>query len=116
MFRGMKVTALAGGVGGAKLLVGLQEAAGADLTAIVNTGDDVVTLRLRATKWGAYAPGLVFVRAYGALLTRLLEADAPPGMLLARLSFDLWRPVTRVSVTGLPAVTPCGSISRHEYR
>jgi uncharacterized protein (DUF58 family) len=27
-------------------------------------GDDVVTLRLRATKWGAYAPGLVFVRAY----------------------------------------------------
>ena len=35
----MKVTALAGGVGGAKLLVGLQRAVG-DLTAIVNTGDD----------------------------------------------------------------------------
>ena len=36
----MKVAALAGGVGGAKLLVGLQEVVGDDLTAIVNTGDD----------------------------------------------------------------------------
>ncbi|CAN5491179.1 2-phospho-L-lactate transferase [soil metagenome] len=36
----MKITALAGGVGGAKLLVGLQKLAGSDLTAIVNTGDD----------------------------------------------------------------------------
>ena len=36
----VKVTALAGGVGGAKLLVGLDRAVGADLTAIVNTGDD----------------------------------------------------------------------------
>jgi LPPG:FO 2-phospho-L-lactate transferase len=35
----MKVTALAGGVGGAKLLVGLD--AVSDLTAIVNVGDDV---------------------------------------------------------------------------
>ena len=38
----MKVTALAGGVGGAKLLVGLQRRLGADLTAVVNTGDDAV--------------------------------------------------------------------------
>ena len=38
----MKVTALAGGVGGAKLLVGLQRLLGADLTAVVNTGDDAV--------------------------------------------------------------------------
>ena len=36
----MRVTALAGGVGAAKLLTGLQRTAGADLTAIVNTGDD----------------------------------------------------------------------------
>ena len=36
----MKVVALAGGVGGAKLLVGLQSVTGSDLTAIVNTGDD----------------------------------------------------------------------------
>ncbi len=35
----MKVTALAGGVGGAKLLVGLDDL-DLDLTAIVNTGDD----------------------------------------------------------------------------
>jgi LPPG:FO 2-phospho-L-lactate transferase len=36
----MRVAALAGGVGGAKLLVGLQEVVGEELTAIVNTGDD----------------------------------------------------------------------------
>ena len=36
----MRVAAVAGGVGGAKLLVGLQRVAGADLTAIVNTADD----------------------------------------------------------------------------
>ena len=37
----MKVTALAGGVGGAKLLVGLDRAVAAeDLTAVVNVGDD----------------------------------------------------------------------------
>ena len=36
----MKIAALAGGVGGAKLLIGLQKIAREDLTAIVNTGDD----------------------------------------------------------------------------
>ena len=36
----MKVAALAGGVGGAKLLVGLQRELGSNLTAIVNTADD----------------------------------------------------------------------------
>ena len=36
----MKVAALAGGVGGAKLLVGLQALPEVELTAIVNTGDD----------------------------------------------------------------------------
>jgi LPPG:FO 2-phospho-L-lactate transferase len=37
----MLVTALAGGVGGSKLLIGLQEALGAgELTAVVNTADD----------------------------------------------------------------------------
>jgi LPPG:FO 2-phospho-L-lactate transferase len=36
----MKVVALAGGVGGAKLAQGLQAVLGADLTVIVNTGDD----------------------------------------------------------------------------
>jgi LPPG:FO 2-phospho-L-lactate transferase len=38
----VKVTALAGGVGGAKLLRGLARVLGDDLTAIVNTGDDHV--------------------------------------------------------------------------
>ena len=38
----MKVAALAGGVGGAKLLVGLQRELGSNLTAIVNTADDAV--------------------------------------------------------------------------
>ena len=36
----MKVVALAGGVGGAKLAHGLQAVAGMGLTVIVNTGDD----------------------------------------------------------------------------
>jgi hypothetical protein len=39
----LKVTALAGGVGGAKLLVGLARVVYGDaLTAIVNTGDDTI--------------------------------------------------------------------------
>lgn len=38
----MKITALAGGVGGAKLLVGFAALDDVDLTAIVNTGDDAV--------------------------------------------------------------------------
>jgi LPPG:FO 2-phospho-L-lactate transferase len=40
MLPAMKVTALAGGVGGAKLLVGLERRLGGSLTAVVNTGDD----------------------------------------------------------------------------
>ena len=27
-------------------------------------GDEVVTLRVRATRWALYLPGLVYVRAY----------------------------------------------------
>lgn len=46
----MKVTALAGGVGGAKLLVGLARAIGAaELTAIVNTGDDATMYGLHVS-------------------------------------------------------------------
>lgn len=46
----MKVTALAGGVGGAKLLVGLQRVVpGPDLTAVVNTGDDAVVYGLHVS-------------------------------------------------------------------
>lgn len=48
----MNVTALAGGVGGAKLLVGLDRAlahAGGDLTAVVNTGDDATVYGLHVS-------------------------------------------------------------------
>ena len=40
----MKVVALAGGTGGAKLAAGLQEVVGEELTVIANTGDDVEAL------------------------------------------------------------------------
>ena len=57
------------------------------------------------TEWavGPWSPDTLQASAYGALLTRMLEADAPAGMLLARLSFDLWRPVTLERLT--PTVT-----------
>jgi hypothetical protein len=57
------------------------------------------------TEWavGPWSPDTLQASAYGALLTRILEAESPPGMLLARLSFDLWRPVTRDPLT--PNVT-----------
>src|SRR5207237_5975423 len=46
----MKVTALAGGVGAGKFLRGLARVVpGRDLTAIVNTGDDVVVHGLRVS-------------------------------------------------------------------
>jgi len=40
----MKTVVLAGGTGGAKLAAGVQEIAGADLTVIANTGDDIEAL------------------------------------------------------------------------
>lgn len=40
----MKVAALAGGTGGAKLAAGLQDLLGSDLSVIANTGDDVEVL------------------------------------------------------------------------
>jgi LPPG:FO 2-phospho-L-lactate transferase len=40
----VKVVALAGGTGGAKLAAGLQAIAGSDLTVVANTGDDVEAL------------------------------------------------------------------------
>lgn len=46
----MKIVVLTGGVGGAKLVLGLaQVVAGADLTAIVNTGDDFAHLGLHVS-------------------------------------------------------------------
>jgi hypothetical protein len=50
------------------------------------------------TEWavGPWSADTLQGSAYGGLLVRALErSDAAAGMLLARLSFDLWRPVTR---------------------
>lgn len=82
----MKVTALAGGVGGAKLLIGLQEVLASDeLTAVINTGDDaelygvhvspdvdIVTYWLAgladpATGWGLAGDSFAVVDALGRL-------------------------------------------------
>lgn len=57
------------------------------------------------TAWsvGPWAPDTVQGSAYAALLVRGLEAMEPPGgMVLSRLSFDLWRPVARRPL--IPAV------------
>ena len=57
---------------------------------------------LAPTGWavGPWSPDTLQGSAYGGLLVRALErSDAVPGMLLARLSFDLWRPVTRQRLT-----------------
>src|SRR5262245_22078356 len=53
---------------------------------------------LQPTEWavGPWSPDTLQGSAYGGLLVRALErSDRPPDMLIARLSFDLWRPVTR---------------------
>jgi len=48
-FQGRPVVALCGGVGGAKLALGLERLIGADLTVIVNTGDDFEHLGLHVS-------------------------------------------------------------------
>jgi len=48
-FKGKPVVALCGGVGGAKLALGLNRLIGADLTVIVNTGDDFEHLGLHVS-------------------------------------------------------------------
>jgi acyl-CoA thioesterase len=57
------------------------------------------------TEWavGPWSKELLQASAFGGLLARALEERAVPGTVLARLSFDLWRPVTRDRLT--PAVT-----------
>jgi len=56
------------------------------------------------TEWavGPWSKELLQGSAFGGLIVRALEKSAAPGMALARLSFDLWRPVTRERLT--PAV------------
>jgi len=86
----VKVTALAGGVGGAKLLVGLDRVVGADLTAIVNTGDD-------ARLYGVHVSPDVDIVTYW--LSGLADTDRGWGLRgdsfevvegLKRLGHDSW--------------------------
>jgi len=57
---------------------------------------------LRPTEWavGPWSPDTLQASAYGGLLVRALErAGVPADMMIARLAFDLWRPVTREPIT-----------------
>ena len=78
----MKVVALAGGVGGAKLAEGLAAHLGADLTVVVNTGDDLERHGLPSgpttTPWRTRWPGSTTRSAAGACATR-------PGPSMERL-------------------------------
>jgi LPPG:FO 2-phospho-L-lactate transferase len=83
--RGRPVVALCGGVGGAKLALGLEHLVGADLTVIVNTGDDFEHLGLHVSPdidtviytlgglsdlergWGRAGESWNFMEALGAL-------------------------------------------------
>jgi Thioesterase-like superfamily len=58
------------------------------------------------TEWavGPWSKDLLQGSAFGGLMVRALEKSAAPGMVLARLSFDLWRPVTREPLTPAVAV------------
>ena len=58
--------------------------------------------RLQPTEWavGPWSADTLQGSAFGGVLVRALEREgAAPGMMLARLSFDLWRPVTREALT-----------------
>jgi len=57
------------------------------------------------TEWavGPWSKDLLQGSAFGGLMVRALERSMTPGTVLARLSFDLWRPVTRERLT--PSVT-----------
>ena len=73
-------------------------------------GDDLVP-----TEWavGPWSNDTLQGSAYGGLLVRALErAAGPPEMALARLSFDLWRPVTRERITPAVAVLREGRKAR----
>jgi hypothetical protein len=67
------------------------------------------------TEWavGPWSPDTLQGSAYGGLLVRVLELnDAAAGMTLARLSFDLWRPVTRAPIATAVALLRDGRKAR----
>ena len=62
---------------------------------------------------GPWSPDTLQGSAYGGLLVRALEHDGgAPDMMLARLSFDLWRPVTRERLTASVTVLRDGRKAR----
>ena len=70
----------------------------ADESMFVPEGED-----LHPTEWavGPWSADTLQASAYGGLLVRQLEYLPPPAdMTIARLSFDLWRPVTRRPIRG----------------
>jgi acyl-Coa thioesterase superfamily protein/acyl-CoA thioesterase superfamily protein len=69
----------------------------ADESLFIPVGDT-----LEPTEWavGPWSPDTLQASAYAGLLVRALErSPAPAGTLIARLAFDLWRPVTRDPLT-----------------
>ena len=67
------------------------------------------------TEWavGPWSADTLQGSAYGGLLVRALERDGgAPDMTLARLSFDLWRPVTREPLTSAVTVLRDGRKAR----
>jgi hypothetical protein len=67
------------------------------------------------TEWavGPWSADTLQGSAYGGLLARMIERDdAANGMALARLSFDLWRPVTRERLTSTLTVLRDGRKAR----
>jgi hypothetical protein len=66
------------------------------------------------TEWavGPWSQDLLQGSAFGGLMVRALERSAVAGMMLARLSFDLWRPVTRERLTPAVAVLREGRKAR----
>src|SRR6185295_8151577 len=70
---------------------------------------------LRPTEWavGPWSSDALQGSAYGGLLVRALErSDAAAGMMLARLSFDLWRPVGLAAIATAVAVLRDGRKAR----
>jgi hypothetical protein len=70
---------------------------------------------VQPTEWavGPWSADTLQGSAYGGLLVRALEGgDAAAGMVPARLSFDLWRPVTRAPLTPSVAVLRDGRKAR----
>jgi acyl-coenzyme A thioesterase PaaI-like protein len=68
-----------------------------------------------ATEWavGPWSPDTLQGSAYGGLLVRALErCPAAAGMALARLSFDLWRPVGRERIRAATTVLRDGRKAR----